>query len=217
MLLVLGDKYDVDEFRQEGLRLVEAEYPKDLMSWCARDFPHRCAQGRFGDPSGLAVLDLVGVARKLRLGGIYLAALYDCCSLEAALLVEGMASSTGDRHVKLEPRDLIAVLNARAALSKACNEMPQAILSFPRNPECTNNCWNRLDKVVYRWVLEGSETEYNPLVSVERKFETIARDYDFCDGCLRYYKLQYMRYREGIRNELDEWMDIEISTEEFGQ
>lgn len=217
MLLVLGDKYDVDEFRQEGLRLVEAEYPKDLMNWCLRDLPYNCSKGRFGDPSGLAVIDLVGVARKLRLGDVYLAALYDCCSLDTAVLVEGVSSATGDRHVKLEPRDLIAVLNARTALSKACKEMPQAILSFPGNPKCTNNCWNRLDKVVYRWVLEGSETEYNPLAPVERKFETIARDYDFCDSCLGHYRIQYMRHREGIRDDIDVWMDIEVSTEEFGQ
>lgn len=216
MLLVLGDKYDVDEFRQEGLRLVEAEYPKDMMSWCLRDLSYTFPEGRFGDPSGLAVIDLVGVARTSRLGDIYLAAIYDCCSLDTAVLVQGVSSATGERHVKLEPRDLIAVLNARTALSKACNEMPQALLTFPGNPECGNDCWNRLDKVVYRWLLEGSEAEYNPLASsIERKFEPIARDYDFCDSCLSHYRIRYMKHREGIRNDIDVWMDIEINTEEF--
>ncbi len=217
VLLVFGDKYGVDEFRQEGLRLVEAEYPKKIMDWGMRDIGHGGPKARFGDLSGLAIVELVGVARKLRLRDVYLAALYDCCNLDAAVLVDGVAAMTGDTPVRLEPRDLIAVLNARTALRTACTDMPKTLLAFPQNPKCATDCWWRRDKVVLRWIVNGPETAYDPLAPIERQFEDIARDYDICSGCLGHYRGKYMQHRQAIRNDLEDWMDIEINEDEFGQ
>ena len=184
-MLVLGDKYGVDELRQEGVRIVQAAYPKSIEDWDNRYQDNENHPDRLGPDNGAALIDLVNIAGALHLDDVRIAALYDCCNLLPEVLVNGTESTKPGTCIKLSPTDLAAVLNARTALNDICVSMARAVaVIFDDNEDCKMRCTDNHSRLVYRWALDSMRTSYDPLSPVEDTFSDLAQDCNFCDSCI---------------------------------
>lgn len=211
-LLLLGDKY---ELRQQGIRLVEAEYPKDIESWDRRISTNSIL--RIDNQNGQgAIIDLVGVSRRLALRDIYLAALYDCCNMDDNFIAHSVASTKADTCIKLEPHDLVAALT-RTGLGPACSHVFTWVLTYTVNPDCTTDCRAHADSAISTWAFQNGRmtTSYNSLCPIELGlFIELGPDRGYCKSCVSYCCTESRTCRGSVRNDLAHWM--KVGTDGFG-
>ncbi|KAF7789297.1 hypothetical protein EIP86_000241 [Pleurotus ostreatoroseus] len=87
VMLLLGDKYDVDEFRTEGIMRLKLRFPEDISVWDKRE---GIAKSQSGINQSVA-----SITRKLDLPELHAAVLYSCCVYSVRALIGLSTSVTG--------------------------------------------------------------------------------------------------------------------------
>lgn len=85
-ILVLSNKYEIDDLRQTGIERLRERFPGKIEDW-----ENTYQETVLGEPRD--VISMANVARLLRLYRIHARALYHCCQLPTTDLVDGVVSS----------------------------------------------------------------------------------------------------------------------------
>jgi len=112
-MVLLGRKYQIDDLREVGIDHLKRVFPTDIASWDA------ICRGSFTSCMSYSREDYIGIAtlaRELDLPIIRTHALYKCCLLPNAILVNGYERADGVIE-RLSPEDLQLVLAGRHRLT----------------------------------------------------------------------------------------------------
>ncbi len=115
-MILLGDKYDVPEMREEGLKQLRGWYADDIDEWDKRD---RRFFARRTDH-----LSVVQVTRTINEPKLHAAVLYHCCRLPSSQLVLG-DTDTGSPPLCAD--DLVCTLNCVRAMPQAHLDTVEAV------------------------------------------------------------------------------------------
>lgn len=144
-MIILGDKYDVPTFRDEGIRRLKLVFSEDLEEW---------DQGLGFDYGVIA--DSISIARVTRTleqeyPDLHAAALYSCCALPLPTLLQGIGDSVSD--TALHPEDLRRCLWGETLYWRPGTILNQncSTLSHPRKtdaPPSRNAQWSGLPRAL---------------------------------------------------------------------
>lgn len=202
-MLVLGDKYDVPEFRDEGIRRLRLAFPQDMETW-----DRYCGIKISGNSETISVAH---VTSTLGMPDLHAALLYSCLSVPITELLHGVHGS-GD--LVLRPDDLSKCLEVRETMPTLWFDYHDKLFSVKPPPE--NNCLTRHICHQVHVVAQSSATKharknisptiaYDPLDVVSWDgLLTEVEEAGMCFRCITFYERRLLEMRQELRNSLTE-------------
>lgn len=198
-MMVLGDKYDAPELREEGLRKLRAWYAEGLDEWDQRDdqfFAHENDH-----------LSVASITHSLDEDKLHASVLYHCCRLPAPFLV------FGDPDTGCPP--LCAADLARTL--RYIKLMPMQWATFTKTPggkslvhelsqcdQCRPNQDRARDLVLHRiWNAFGTEAYMLHDSSVWSKLSDSLEEI-ICEECMLHYKSRLRKLRQFWHSKIHE-------------
>ncbi|GJE90370.1 hypothetical protein PsYK624_065010 [Phanerochaete sordida] len=215
-LLLLGEKYDAEDLREEAMLCLRRHYPKDVEEWDKL----RKNGGSFilGKEDVLAI-EIANLARLERLPEFHLPALYDCCRLPEETLTLGALREDGaGERVRLDDDDVAACLEARKGLRSVLTTNVEDLFEVtpcdiydefycPSPHRCipaTQNIQYQHEKAQTDDMV--SDLGYSALEPLE---ERIASTFgEACERCIEFYQKRYAESRQELRNKLPEYITV---------
>ena len=151
------------------------------------------------DMTGYTMIQVVNLARARELSDIYLAALYECCFLPTATLLDGVT-----RHgmsARLDPIDTRICLDARESLAGAACTLYIRLLELAANKVCFT-CGER-GKNPWLTLPLCSIARHRPLAL--RMFRGHVAD-TFCKDCAQRFDAQLAATWQDVREGLERYL-----------
>lgn len=198
-MIILGDKYDVPTFRDEGIRRLKLVFSEDLEEW---------DQGLGFDYGVIA--DSISIARVTRTleqeyPDLHAAALYSCCALPLPTLLQGIGDSVSD--TALHPEDLRRCLWGRDTLLEAWYDSKSELFHVEPPPE--NGCSSLEKCAVVRIAARSAlslhrhkfhDDSYCPLDhGFMQNSVDDAEEAGLCQNCSQFYKDRLFDMRQKLR------------------
>lgn len=190
--------------RKEALRCLDDWYPNTIGQWDeVEDFASNDA------------ISVVNVARSFNLREIHLRALYQCCSLDVEVLVNGHILDSGVRD-KLCSEDLIACLKGREKLLFARrrfheafsrNELQYVVTTCHPTSHQKVPCSSKLPATFLTVENEATEETYDPL-AYDYRIKTTALNVGICRECTDAFCRHHLRLRQEILDKLDTFLEV---------
>lgn len=207
ILLQYGDKYDVPEFRREGIRQLEKTFPASVAEWdkVRSGEPWACMSFTWRD-----FISIAEVARPLNRPDLYAAALYQCCSLTIRELLAG-ADDEDEPMAPMTGESLRRCLYGRDGMPSVWLEYRKDLFCAPSPPE-SGGCGSASCEQA-RFAMDTSVTEdprslsthaYRLLTddSWDDVFKT-AQSGGMCPECLAFYRRRCATKRQKYRDSLE--------------
>lgn len=212
VMILLGDKYDVSQFRTEGIRLLKARYPRDMAEW-----DEQLPSLFFDRPE-----DHIAVAhatRTLEDPDLHAVALYNCCGLSASMLLFGDLRS--DDPLALCMDDLTRCLEFQQAMPKHWSDLHYELLEHVQDldaSECLgpNVCRPTIEELRgvadehVRLKLDSDTYHFFDLTSWEDLLDTLD-SIGLCKPCISAHEKQLLHLRQGFRNRLTRYFGCVVS------
>ena len=215
-LLLLGEKYDAEDLREEAMLCLERHYPKVIEQWDKL----RAEHGSFilGKPDVLPI-EIANLARLERLPQFHLPALYECCNLPTETLTEGArVDEDSEERVRLDDDDIKACLQARKALKEAmrtnvedlfevtpCDMYDEFYCPMPhRCVPATQNIQYHHEPAQTESIVE--EAGYAALDSLSSRIGVTFGE--ACERCVGFYHQRYAESRQELRNKLAKYIVV---------
>lgn len=215
-MLLLGEKYDAEDLREEATLCLKRHYPADIEEWDKL----RKEQGSFivGRDDALPI-EIANLARLLRLPEFHLPALYECCSLPTETLKQGaLVDKASGQRVKLDDDDIAACLRARKALKDAlqtnvedlfevtpCDMYDEFYCQTPhRCVPATQNIQYHHEKAQTDAIVE--QAGYAALDALEARIKLTFGE--ACERCVGFYHQRYTESRQELRNKLAKYIVV---------
>lgn len=207
-MLVLGDKYDVAEFRAEGIRQLELAFPPNISDW------HKARTGELPGARGFSATDLIpmaNVVRTLNRPDLLAAVLYHCCLLDISDILCGVTGTR--RRPGLHPDDLLSCLKAREQLPNEWLLTPRSVLGAhpPEGSPCLTpaSCRTNSKKAAYSFAFTSMAVAppalmYDVLAarSWRRLCNLAASSYNICAFCTEFYHGRCKSAQQELRDSL---------------
>ena len=206
-MIVLGDKYDVTEFRDEGITQLEKLFPESVHDWDRI----RIRIGGWYDWEAAGISykrsDFIAIAcvtRLLQIPRLHAGALYQCCSLPVLALLGDCEDE--DDYATLSPDDLRRCLKGRETLPGVWLSMHRMAFN-PLPKACTSTCSpDAMDKYVMEHTVAKIQPRvaYNPL-----EWETWRDLFDtaegvLCEECITFCRRRHDKARQALLNSLED-------------
>ncbi|KAJ3530732.1 hypothetical protein NM688_g7669 [Phlebia brevispora] len=210
VMLVLGDKYDVVDFHDEGVKRLQQAFPRDVSQWV----PNAGFVCRDVDCTSIA-----NVTRNLGMPDLHATVLYQCCALPIATLLRGVGGEGEDDMLCAD--DLRRCLHGREHMAGHWLKQHLDLFSVAPPPEtnclCRPNCSEHLgtirvlaqdhalDGVMF---LEPGWT-YDPICgSVWEDLMKTLEQNGMCLPCREFYQTRLLGIRQEFRNSLEELFSL---------
>lgn len=213
-LLLLGEKYDAEDLREEATLCLRRHYPRDIEQWDKLRKEH----GSFiiGKEDVLPI-EIANLARLLRLPEFHLPALYDCCRLPTETITHGALREGGER-VRLDEDDVAACLAARTGLRDAlatnvedlfevtpCDIYDEFYCPTPhRCIPATQNVQYHHEKAQTDTIV--SDVGYAALEPLNERIASIFNE--ACERCVEFYRKRYAESRQELRHKLSKYIVV---------
>lgn len=219
-LITFGDKYDVAEFRRDGISILQASFPSGIVAW---DRTRKSNGTGWEKEKGMAfawveTIDMASVTRTLGDPRLHAAVLYQCCSLPITDLVK---VCNEDATLSLSPEDLQRCLKMRERLPEIW-----ADLSGKAFDTLLDNCPARCkEKAIRVDVLDWVTVNMKPTITCDVLDPNIwtslfgdAADDGLCAACVEFCRERHTELRQDILDDLPNlWNDLPEEEDEEGE
>lgn len=203
-MLALGDKYEVKEFRDEGVRHLEMAFPTDVMKWNKTRQEQRilCATAD--------IISLVNAVRPLERPDLLASILYQCSSLPSAQFAAGFTGqfaslSTEDLRRCIKFREELTLEWLRQYESLFSVEPPKSVICITLNRTKCQQARNMMLLRIVPTLTTDLRLIFPYDVLDDGPWEQVLRTaggLGMCSPCKTYYRERCMGARQKLRDSL---------------
>lgn len=207
-MLRLGSKYQVDHIRDDAIYRLQLCFPSHLEHFDS-SLHVKSEQPPISDITGKDAICVVNLARKFHLDALLPAALYTCCQLGNAYLVNGV-SYPNDITEKLSPDDLLLCLDTRDTLLEENTTNTAFICSPVASPSCihSNVCLRGLRSLIRVAQKEEIFARDDPLKDLSPFIRRHAPEVGVCEPCIESLVISSGKGRVRVWNTLGELFGV---------
>jgi hypothetical protein len=208
-LLLLGNKYDVNELQDEAICCLNRQFPKNIEDWDAvyEDLPF------IDGKRDVLPIEIANLCRFLHLHEFHVPALYLCCTLPTKTLKLGaVVKEDEEARVQLNREDLAVCIRAKKVLRRALEDNLENLVSdIPSEEGALCHDEDECDATVKRlregqdWPRGLASRPYSALDSLWWIIDSVE---DLCNNCTDYYHSKYAEIRQNIRDKLDTFIVV---------
>ncbi|KAJ3553589.1 hypothetical protein NM688_g3529 [Phlebia brevispora] len=205
VMVVLGDKYDVPEFRAEGVRRLSLEISQDASKWNeAGGFTFKTSE----------LMSIASVTRSLNLPDVHAGVLYMCSEWLETIVLQG-ASEVGVDAWHLE--DLPRCIHGHESMTRTWFDLHKKLFDISSlNMRCSSarHCAEAV-RVMQFLSTDHAIQFVHMAFSIlgEAAWEDLwpkAKDNGMCLSCQRFYQARLARMKQEFRNTLVERFTLPV-------
>lgn len=203
-LLLLSNKYQVEDVQREVIHKFQSYYVDDIEDWDSSYYPNPPPDGYVPFRAAEDCIAMANIARLLDIHIAHRHVMYDCCQLSVDTLMRGVMPEGSQTYDRLSEDDLLSCLKGQQTLMKESFALWGSLLDpyiECGNDECVAN------QVVLRRVFERDQTRClstDPLYSEDQHIADKNAENPLCEQCFGTVKIRYKEKRGDILLRLKE-------------
>ena len=215
-LLLLGNKYDVEDLREEAIQCLQRQYPTDIGEW---DKLSESGSPYIIYKEDLLHVEVANLTRRICMPEFHLPALYQCCMVDGGRLLQGSAQLLDDegQHASLDASDISRCTHAVEKLGELhlknvsdlfevtpCDIYDEFYCSTP------HRCIPALQNVQYHHTSsQALEVVAGGTGALDPHKQKISKIFgDACQRCVEFYHRRYAESRQVLRDNLAKYFVI---------